>query len=417
MYYEETVLDDGTTISTEFMPAARSITLGFWFHVGSRDETPKLAGMSHFMEHMLFKGTKERTPQQISAEMESLGAEFNAFTSHEYTCFYARFVDDKLERAFDILADMIIDSTFDDDAIESEREVVLEEVARSIDTPEDYIFDLFSDALFPTYPVGRPILGTTETVASFEHDDCVSYHDAHYRTGNLVVAAAGNIDHKHLVELCRTRLREMKNARRSERASDYHDENRAFTSVRKDTEQAHLIYGMPSLAADSPDRFASSLLDSAFGGGMSSRLFQEIREKRGLAYSVFDLSQPYTDTGEFCIYAGTRPGNLAQVVEIIRGQIDLLVSRNLTQEELERACDYVSGQLVLHMESSRSRMSYLGKNRVMGIEPPSLEECLAAYRAVSLDDISRVAHETLTKPATLAIISPYTSEELEGMLS
>lgn len=415
MFYKETVLDNGITVITESMPDVRSITMGFWFQVGSRDETSAQAGMSHFMEHMMFKGTPSRDAMQISSAFESLGAELNAFTSREYTCYYARFVDEKLSQAFELMSDMVVNSLFEQECIDSEREVVIEEIARSEDTPDDYVWDLFSDTLMPTHPLGRPVIGTREIVGQFDHDNCRAYHDAHYSTGNLVLALAGNVDHEEVVALCTTYLSDMPAAPRTVRPQSSENEYRPYRFLTKDTEQSHLLFGMPAYPAGHPDRFAVSLLDCALGGGMSSRLFQEVREKRGLAYAVYCQTCNHTDAGEFAIYAGTRPSNLEEVVDIIRREIDKVVRDNITKGELERVRDFAIGQFILGMESTRTRMSRLGKMAIMGQEQQSIDEVIAAYRAVTLDDTARVANSVLTAPATVAVISPYDESELKKM--
>ncbi|NTU89201.1 MAG: insulinase family protein [Actinobacteria bacterium] len=416
MFYRETVLDNGITVLTEEMGGVRSVTLGLWFCVGSRDEKPEQAGMSHFMEHMMFKGTKTRDAIQISSEFEQLGAELNAFTSKEYTCYYARFVDDKLPRAIDILSDMVIDSVFAQDCIDFEREVVIEEIARSEDTPDDHVYDLFTDKVFPTHPLGRPIIGTRDIVGGFKHEDCVSFHNTHYSTGNLVIVAAGNVDHDAFVALCEEHFATLPKGPRTVRDEFSDLDNEPFCFLKKETEQAHILYGMPSLPANHPDRFASILLDCALGGGMSSRLFQEVREKRGLAYAIYASTSYYIGIGEFAVYAGTRPTNIDEVVGIIKTEIDKVLKDGITEDELARVRDFTVGQLVLGMEATRNRMLRLGKNAIMGNDQLSLEETIESYNAVTLEDIARVAQVYAAQP-TLAIISPYDDKKLKKMLT
>ena len=415
MFFERTVLDGGLTVITEKVPGVRSITMGFWFQVGSRDERPEQAGMSHFMEHMMFKGTPTRDALAISADFEGLGAEVNAFTSREYTCYYARFVDEKLPDAFSIMADMLTHSLYADDCVEFEREVVIEEIARGEDTPEDHVWDLFSDALMPINPLGRPVVGTREIVGGFTHDDLVGYRDEHYTTGNLTVVLVGNVDHGQAVALAEQQLGALRTAGRSVRPSCEDDAQRGIAFLAKETEQAHVIYGFKGYPAGHPDRFAATLLECALGGGMSSRLFQEVREKRGLAYAVFCQAFNHTDTGEFAVYAGTRPANLEQVVEIISNEVEKVRGEGITSAELSRVRDYVTGQLMLSLESTRSRMSRIGKCAVMNRDILSVDELLEGYRAVTLEDVARVASDIFERKPTLAIISPHSEAEIERM--
>lgn len=415
MFYERTILDNGITVLTEKVPGVRSITMGFWFKVGSRDELARQAGISHFMEHMMFKGTPTRDALAISAAFESLGAELNAFTSREHTCYYARFVDDKLTSAFEIMSDMLTHSSYEDECVESEREVVIEEIARGEDNPEDFVWDLFSDALMPVHPLGRPVVGTRELVGGYTHDDLVEYLNQHYTTGNLTVVLVGNVDHAEAVGLAEKYLSDLKVSERSKRPVVVDDEQKNQVFFSKDTEQAHIIYGFRGNPAGSEDRYAAAVLNAALGGGMSSRLFQEVREKRGLAYAVFCHSSAYTDMGEVAIYAGTRPSNVEEVVDIIRREVAKVAEGGITAEELDRVRDYVSGQLLLSLESTRSRMSRLGKKAVMDMEAESMDEVIEAYRKVTLDDVARVANDIYNRKPTLAIISPHSEDELAAM--
>jgi predicted Zn-dependent peptidase len=277
MFYRKTVLDNGITVISEPMDSVRSITLGIWFAIGSRDEAPAEAGMSHFMEHMMFKGTPSRSAKVISEEFDRIGAELNAFTSKEYMAYYSRFVDEHLERAFEILADMVVNSNLDDPSCVSEREVVIEEIARMEDTPDDQIHELFSNALWPNHPIGLPILGSRETVGGFDHAQSATFRTRHYVTGNAVVAAAGNVDHDALVALAESRLASLASGPRSVRPVALATGGSRLTVLPKETEQAHICYGVATMNAHHPDRFALSLLDGVLGGGMASRRFPAIR--------------------------------------------------------------------------------------------------------------------------------------------
>jgi len=417
MFYEKTVLDNGVTVISERMPGVRSITMGLWFQVGSRDETPAQAGMSHFMEHMMFKGTTTRDAMAISSAFEGLGAELNAFTSHEFTCYYARFVDDKLPLAMELMGDMVCHSTYEESCCTSEREVVIEEIARSEDTPDDHIWDLYEDALMPTHPLGRPVIGTRAVVGGFGQADCLAYRDAHYRSGNLTVVLTGNVDHAEAVRLASEHLADLPVGPRMVRPASIEDAQRDHVFLHRDTEQSHLIIGMPAYHADSPQRYAASLLDCALGGGMSSRLFQEVREKRGLAYAVFCQMQEYTDTGTFSIYAGTRPSNLTEVVSVIDEVLEGIVEHGIGEEELVRVHDYATGQMVLAMESTRTRMTRLGKESVMNVDLISLDETIAGYDAVTCADVEKVAADLLVRPRTMAVIGPQSEEEMEALFA
>ena len=416
MFYRKTVLDNGITVISEPMDSVRSITLGIWFAVGSRDESGAEAGMSHFMEHMMFKGTPTRSARTISEEFDRIGAELNAFTSKEYTAYYSRFVDEHLERAFDILADMVVHANLDDASCTSEREVVIEEIARMEDTPDDQIHELFSNALWPDHPIGLPILGSRETVGSFDHAQSVAFRSRHYLTGNAVVAAAGNVDHDALVAMAEAKLGELAPGPRSVRPVAHAINAGRLTVLKKETEQAHICYGVSTMNAHHPDRFALSLLDGVLGGGMASRLFQEIREKRGLAYAVYSYSALYQDTGEFAVYAGTRPSNAEEVVGLIRTELDRVAADGVTPDELDRVRQAATGHLVLGMESTRNRMTRLGKNDVTGGEILSADEIMERYDDVTMDDVRRVSAEVLSAEKVLAVIGPFSPEKLEHLV-
>jgi len=416
MFYRKTVLDNGIAIMSEPMDSVRSITLGIWFAVGSRDESPVEAGMSHFMEHMMFKGTPTRSARDISEEFDRLGAELNAFTSKEYTAYYSRFVDEHLDTAFEILSDMVVSASLEQDACVSEREVVIEEIARMEDTPDDRIHEIFSAALWPDHPIGLPILGSRETVGGFDHGQSVAFRSRHYVSGNVVVAAAGNVDHDALVALAEKHLGGIARGPRSMRPVAHAASASRLEVLHKETEQAHICYGVSTMNAHHPDRFALALLDGVLGGGMSSRLFQEIREKRGLAYAVYSFSALYGDTGEFAVYAGTRPDNAETVVKLIREELDRVAADGVTTDELDRVRQASTGHLVLGLESTRMRMQRLGKNEVTGGEILSADEIMERFNAVTMDDLKRVSAEVLSAEKVLAVIGPFTAEKLEHLL-
>ncbi len=416
MFYEKSTLQSGLDIISEYIPGVRSVTLGIWFRVGSRDEEPSQLGISHFMEHMMFKGTSTRSALDISMAFDGMGAVLNAFTSKEYTCYYASVLDEHLDSAVEILADMLQNSQFATDAILTEREVVIEEIARYEDEPSDHVGDIFTEAMFPSHQLGRSILGTRDIVGAFDHDTCAAYLDKHYHGGNAVIAAAGNIEHRALVELAERFFAQMPGGTPNSRGEVNEAGRQLLTFETKDTEQAHLLYGMPGIPLGDPDRYARHLMETALGGPMSSRLFQEIREKRGLAYAVYASTSAYMHASQFYVYVGTRPGNLGEAVSIIRSELSSLLNKGLTKEELVRVQEYIVGNSVLAAESTRDHMHKLGGSAVQDLEILSLDESIERYRAVSLEDIKRVAERVLTADPTIAVISPLSRSELDTVL-
>ena len=416
MLVRKTVLDNGITVVTERMLGVRSASLGFWVLTGSVDETLEDAGLSHFMEHMLFKGTPTRDAIEISKSFDALGAELNAFTSKEHTCFFARMMDKNLAQCFELLADMLVNSNFAPDAIELEREVVLEEIAACEDTPDDYVYELFCDALFPHSPVGRPVLGTKRTVSSFTSEDLRRYHAANYRTGNIAVVACGNVDHAQIVELAKHWLEGLPQGPRRKRARFAVDDARRLRALKRDGEQAHIVMGCPSVSVDAPERYACQIVDSALGGGMSSRLFDEIREKRGLVYSVYSMAQLYGGVGQFEVYAGTRPENIAEVVRITRDELGRMASQGLAREEFERVREMVCGTYVLNLESPHDHMVRLGKMSMNGLELSAIDATIDAYRSLTLEEVNDAAARLLAQEFTVAVISPFDKQEIERMV-
>lgn len=408
---KKTTLANGITIMTESMPQVRSISMGLWYNVGSRDERIDQAGLTHFMEHMMFKGTPTRTAVEISSQFDAIGADLNAFTSKEYTCYHARFVDEKLKEAMPIFADMVINSSFSNDTIEPEREVVIEEIARSEDTPDDHVFDLFSDTLLPNHPLGRPVLGTRESVSSYNQAKCRDFHDEHYCTGNLVLAAVGNLDHDEVVRLAEKHFGGMVQGNPTMRDRQAEPNRSYFALQQKDTEQAHIIYGFPWMDAESERRYAGTLLAAVLGGSMSSRLFQEIREKNGLAYSVFSQAVCHYDLGEFYIYCGTRPDNLQKAVAIVRRELEKIAHEAPTQEEVDRQREVICGQLLLGLESTNGRMVRMGRAATMGVEYKSAERLVEIYRGLTPEDVRNVAADYLTVKPTIALVSPFSEEQ------
>jgi predicted Zn-dependent peptidase len=407
MLYNRTVLENGITVVSEPMDSVRSITLGIWFSVGSRDEAPAEAGMSHFMEHMMFKGTPTKSAKDISEEFDRMGAELNAGTSKEYTMYYARFLDEHLPKAFELLGDMVVNSLCADEECERERKVVIEEIGRMEDNPEDLVGEIFEAALWPDHPIGLPIIGTRETVGSFGHEAAVAFRQKHFITGNVVVAAAGNVNHEELVALSERCLAELPVGPRAPRDLRSPGEQNPVACVERDTEQAHILLGFATMDSRDPDRFPLQIMSDVLGGGMSSRLFQEIREQRGLAYAVQTFPSLHQDTGEFCVYVGTNPDNAELVLGLIRAEFADIAANGVTVEELERAKESAAGHLVLSTEATRTRMVRIGRAEVTDTEVLSAEDVIERLNAVSMDDVKRVALRVLTAPTTLAIVGPF----------
>ncbi|MDO8915220.1 MAG: pitrilysin family protein [Coriobacteriia bacterium] len=415
MFYERSVTPGGVTVITERMAGFRSAAIGIWVAAGSRDELPGEAGVSHFVEHMMFKGTPSRSAAEISEAFDRIGARFNAGTDKEYTTYYCQVIDQHAVEAFSILADMVSHSLMEEPAVLSEREVVLEEISRSEDQPDDMVHDLFASTLFPSHPIGRPVLGTPSTVGAFMPADVFAYTARRYGSGNVVVAAAGNIDHAALVAQVNRELVVPK-SERTDRGEMIPTVTPRFEIVTKDTEQAHICWGSAGLRSRDPERFAMGVMDTIIGGGMSSRLFQEIREKRGLAYAVGSYHAQYLDTGHFTVYAGTRPDNAEKVVALIKSEVERFIEGGATPDELFRAKESMKGNLVLGMESTSARMSRLGKSEVTSGELLTLDELVERIDAVEQADLTRVAASTIAGPRVLAMVAPFEKEAVAHLL-
>ena len=416
MSVRRTVLPSGLRIVTEEVPSVRSAAIGIWVNVGSRDETPAVAGASHFLEHLLFKGTKRRNALEISASIESVGGEMNAFTSKEYTCFYARVIDTDLPMAIDVVSDLITSSVVTALDVDAERKVVLEEIAMRDDDPSDLVHDLFSDTYYGDTQIGRPILGTIDSIKGMSRNTVFNYYKKKYLPQDLVVAVAGNIKHKKVVAMVEQAL--SRDNFLDVLAAPVIRPNIPIRNTKqqsvgllyKKSEQAHMFYGMEGVARADDRRFAMGVLSAALGGGMSSRLFQEIREKRGLAYSVYAYAQQFAGSGVLGFYAGCNPTKAIEVVEIIRSVLSDVADNGMTHEEIERAKGAVRGSLVLSQEDTGSRMSRIGKNEIVYGQVMDFDDILKAISRVSAQDIREIASEFLVKTPTLALVGPFKNE-------
>jgi predicted Zn-dependent peptidase len=392
--HQLTELNSGIRIVTEAVPSVRSIALGFWVKVGSRDEQVSEAGISHFLEHLLFKGTKDLTAEQIAQLFDSFGADINAATSKETTVLYAQFLDEHLEEAFGVMADMLLRSTYAD--IDSEREVVLEEIAMYEDEPQDKVHDVLSAATFGDHPLGRPVIGRGEVISTLTVDEIAKYHDTRYSGLSIVIAAAGNLDHETILRLGNAAL---DHERHNGSVPEYPapGERRGKVAFQaKETEQFHICLGGRGIQRNDERRFALSVLDAVLGGSTSSRLFQEVREKRGLAYSIYSWMSQYRDTGQVGIYIGTRGDNVGEAMRVIGAELGRLQTDGVTDEELTRAREHVKGRIVLSMESTANRMHRLGRSVLTGTPLLTPDEIIARLDAVDREQIQELAQAFYT---------------------
>ena len=411
-----TVLPGGLRVVSEQVPGVRSVALGLWVGVGSRDERASQHGCSHFLEHLLFKGTTRRSALEISSLMDAVGGEMNAFTAKEYTCFYARVLDTDLALAVDVVTDLVTSSLVTSADVEIERGVILEEIAMHDDDPGDVVDDVFTDALFGDTPLGRSVIGTESSIEGLSRRQIDRYYRSTYSLPRTVVSASGAVDHDVLVALVEQAYGPLLSGdvapaglRPVERAP------KAYSRVRverRETEQANLVLGTTGLRRDDPQRFALEVLSGALGGGMSSRLFQTVREQRGLAYSVYSYASSHADTGVFGVYAGCAPGKVSEVLELVRTELASVAEHGLTDEEVGRAKGSLRGQLVLGLEDTGSRMSRLGKAELVHGEVLSVEQVLGRIDGVSIEQVRAVAAEVLTRPLSLGIIGPFTDGDL-----
>jgi predicted Zn-dependent peptidase len=408
-----TRLDAGLRVVTEELPALRSAAVGFWVGTGSRDESHAVNGASHFLEHLLFKGTAERSALEIANAVESVGGDMNAFTTQELTAFYVRVPDERLDLAVEILSDIVWRPALGPDDVESERQVILEEIRMRDDTPDDVVHELFGATLFPDHPLGREVLGTRASIEAMHRDAIADYHHRHYRPANVVVAVAGNVRHERVVERVADRLGAAGD--RPERVPTPDRPPRRLAVLGRPTEQAHVVLGMRGLARGDDDRYALSVLNQALGGGMASRLFQEVRERRGLAYSVYSYRTSFVDTGAFAVYLGTAPTRVDEALGVVDVELERLVGDGgISVDELEAAKGHLKGSIALSLESSASRMHRIGSNQLTLGEVPTLDEVVARVDAVGPADVARVIERVLgRRDRTLAVVGPFEESDFQ----
>ena len=407
-------LDSGLRVVTEAMPGLRSAAVGFWVGTGSRDETDEMAGASHFLEHLLFKGTARRGAAEIAEAVESVGGDMNAFTGQELTACYVRMPDHRLGLAIDILSDIVWSPALRPADVDSERQVILEEIRMRDDTPDDLVHDLFASAMFPDHPIGREITGSPATIEPMSRDAIAEFHAAHYHPGNVVVAVAGNIDHDEVVQMVEAGMRGTVGERPARVAHDGEPGPKPMALVEDDTEQVHLVLGMRAMRRDDPDRYAFGVVNQVLGGGMSSRLFQEVREQRGLAYSVYSYRAAFEETGAFGIYTGTAPERVDELLDVLDAQLARLqTDGGVTARELESAKGHLTGSMALGLESSISRMNRIGRSELLLGEIPSLDELVRECEAVTAADVERVVDRVFRdNPRTVAAVGPVTEAAL-----
>ena len=415
----KTVLPSGVRIVTEREKSVRSAAFGIWVNVGSRDESLKTAGASHFLEHLLFKGTKTRSALEISSSIEAVGGDTNAFTGKEYTCFYARVIDKDLPLAVDVICDLITSSIVKPADVDAERKVVLEEIAMRDDDPSDLIHDVFLESYFgASSSLGRSILGSVKSIQNMSRETVFNYYREKYQPKDLVVSVAGNIKHRQVVKMVETALSKdgFLNSNSAVKPVNRPDTKTKVVGVGKvsllyrKTEQAHLIYGVPGVARNDQRRFALSVLASALGGGMSSRMFQEIREKRGLAYSVYAYPQQFAGSGVLTFYVGCKPQKAYEVAALISEILNDVAKNGLTSEEIARAKGSVSGALVLSQEDTGSRMNRIGKAELVSGKVLSFDEILKEIAAVTPEQIQEIARQSISVSPTLSIVGPLSSK-------
>ncbi|MDQ2836543.1 MAG: insulinase family protein [Actinomycetota bacterium] len=418
---KRTVLPGGLRIVTEAMPGVRSASVGIWVGVGSRDEQPSVAGSSHFLEHLLFKGTRHRSALDIATAMDAVGGEFNAFTEKEHTCFYATVLDRELPLAVGMISDVVLNATIAAADVDVERTVVLEEISMRDDDPSDLVHDEFSLSLFGDTPLGRPVLGTEESINRLSRTQIHGYYSRRYRPSDMVVSVAGNVEHAEVVALVRAAFAQrlddgeatpgLRADRRQHRAPV-----RATQVISDDTEQANIVLGTMGLSRFDERRFVLGVLATAIGGGTSSRLFQQIREQRGLAYSTYSFTSSYAGDGLFGLYAGCQPGKADEVVSIMRAVLDSIARDGLSSDEIERGKGQLCGGMVLGLEDSSARMSRIGKAELSFADVLGLDDLLALVDSVTESQVNELAAELTGQPRCLTVVGPFGAHDFDAII-
>lgn len=417
------VLPGGVRVLTEAMPGQRSATIGFWVGVGSRDEAHGQHGSTHFLEHLLFKGTKRRTALEIASAFDEVGGESNAATAKESTCYFARVLDTDLPMAIDVIADMITGAVLDPQEMEQERDVILEEIAMDSDDPTDVAHEHFVAAVLGTHPLGRPIGGTPEAIRAVARDSVWDHYRRYYRPDELVITAAGGLDHDVVCGLVVEALHQAGWAleagaapveRRSTERADISG-TAGLHVVKRPVEQANIIMGCPTIVATDQRRYVMSVLNAVLGGGMSSRLFQEVREKRGLVYSTYSFASSYADAGYFGMYAGCTPSKVRQVLELLGAELDKLAGDGISDDELKKAVGQLCGGIVLALEDTGSRMSRLGRAELVSGEYQDIEETLRQIKGVTVEQVRVLAQELAAAPRTVTVVGPFEEDETFGL--
>jgi predicted Zn-dependent peptidase len=398
------ILPNGITLLTEAMPHVRSVAVGVWLKRGSRHETPVQSGISHFIEHMVFKGTKNRSAEVIAAQVDSIGGHMDAFTAKEYASFHLKVLDEHLPLAVDILGDIAMNPLFDPSEMTKEKKVIFEEINMVEDTPDDLVMELYTEAFWPRHPLGRPILGTKSSVSRFRRDELAGFFRSVYRPGNIVIAAAGHLEHGATSRLVRRHFGELAPGGRSHNGGPPRPASRIVTRSKKELEQVHLCLGTPAYPQAHEDRYGVYILNTVLGGSMSSRLFQNVREKRGLVYSISSGVSAYSDAGTLTIYAGTSLDSVDEVVRLSLEELRRMKGEALPADELRRAKDHLKGSLMLSLENTGSRMSHMARQEIYFGRAFKLDEILSGIESVTADDVPRIAGDLFRGEVTMSVL-------------
>ena len=417
MHYDFTTLPNRLRVITETMPSVRSVAIGCWVDTGTRDEDlTHEHGASHFLEHLLFKGSEKLSAREVSETFDAIGAESNAFTSKEATCYWTRLLDQDVSTGFDVLSEIIQRPAFRANEIDSERQVVIEEINMNDDDPGDVAFENFSTAAFSDHPLEAPVLGTRDSIRGMTRDDIMGYWERRYGAESLVIAAVGNLEHNHIVAMVEERFGDWDGGAIDHTFQETEPSARVELT-RRDTEQAHILIGGKGLKRDDERRFSYQVLNHIMGSGMSSRLFREVREERGLAYSIYAFRLAYADAGAWGVYVGTTPSQTDTALKVIRDELDKVMEEGVTEDELERAKGSMRGGLALSLEDSNSRMIRLGRDELAGMPHLSTDERLEKLDAVTREDVQQVAREMYSAERLIGAVGPFDPSDLEPYLT